>query len=356
MSIDVAVIGCGYWGQKLIRYFDAVESLNLVAVYDLLAERSEAIQQDYPQVTIRTNIESVMKDSTIDAIAIATPISTHYLLAKKGLLNDKHIFVEKPMAMRGEEVRELFDLSRDMGKVLMADDTCLYNGKILAIRELIDREEIGDIYYFDAVRVSLNELKPMERSTGFYPDASVVWDLAPRDVALMAYLVDSPPRKVSATGSSPIGYSSERLPVVAWCHVVFENGVSGHLHVSWIAPEEMKRMVVAGSKKMIVYDDLNVERPITLYGKGVEWFSPSLLDEPDYVQLREGEIQSIKWDDKDPLHVAVNHFRDCILEGREPLSSASFAHPVVTILEAAEQSISLDGEPIEIQTMSAVRG
>ncbi len=356
MSIDVAVIGCGYWGQKLIRNFDAADSLNLVAVCDVMSNRAEAIQKDYPQVAVRTDIESVMRDSTIDAIAVATPVSTHYLLTKKGLLNDKHVFVEKPMAMQSEEVRELLDLSREMGKVLMVDDTFLYNGKILAIKKLIERGEIGVIYYIDAVRVNLNELESMGRSTGFYPDASVVWDLAPHDVAIMTWFADSPPQTVAATGSSPIAYCSEALPIIAWCHVLFENGISGHFHVSWLAPEPMKRMVIAGSQKMIVYDDLSVDQPVTLYDKGIELFPPSPLNEPKHVHYREGENQAIPWDEKEPLRVAVNHFRDCILEGREPLSNASFAHRVVTILEAAEQSISLGGEPIEVHSLSPVRG
>jgi predicted dehydrogenase len=355
MSIDVAVIGCGYWGNNLIRNFEAADSLNLVAVCDVMRERVEEIQKEYPQVLISTDFETVMTDRTIDAIAIATPISTHFLLAKKTLLNNKHVFLEKPMAMKSEEARELLDLSKEMNKVVMLDDTFLYSGKVMAIKEIVKSGELGDIFSIDAVRVNLNELRGMERSTGFYPDASVIWDLAPHDVAIMTSLVDAEPVRVSAYGSSPVAYCPEPLPVMAWCSIMFDNGVMGHFHVNWLAPEQMKRMVIIGSRKMLVYDDLNQEQPVVLYDKGVELFPPTTTNEPKLVRYREGDTQDVSWDRKEPLRRAVEQFRDAILEGKEPFSGPQFAMKVVTVLEATEQSISKNGEPVEIGSYSFVK-
>jgi len=354
MSIDVAVIGCGYWGRNLIRNFEAADSLNLVAVCDVMQERVEEIQKEYPQVLISTDLETVMSDRTIDAVAIATPISTHFLLARKTLLNNKHVYLEKPMAMKSDEARELLDLSKEMNKVIMLDDTFLYSGKVMAIKEIVKNGELGEIFSIDAVRVNLNELKGMERSTGFYPDASVIWDLAPHDVAIMMSLVDSEPVRVSAHGSTPVPYCPDPLPAMAWCSIIYDNGVIGHFHVSWLAPEQMKRMVIVGSKKMLVYDDINQEQPVVLYDKGVELFPPTSTSEPKLVRYREGETRDVSWDRKEPLRRAVEQFRDAILEGKEPFSGPLFAMKVVTVLEAAERSIAMNGEPVEIRSYSSV--
>jgi len=239
-------------------------------------------------------------------------------------------------------------------KVLMVDDTILFDGKVLAIKELLDKNEIGDLYYIDAVRANLNDLESMGRSTGFYPDASVIWDLAPHDVAMMTFLVDAYPVRVVANGANSIEYCPDSRTIVAWFSVTFDNGVIGHFHVNWLAPERMERMVIAGSDKMIVYNGLNHDQPITLYDKGVELFPISTPDEPRLVRYREGETKVISWNTRDPVRVMVEHFRNCILEGREPVSNASFAHRVVTILEAAERSISLSGEPVEVDSYSTV--
>jgi predicted dehydrogenase len=354
MSIDIAVIGCGYRGRKLIQNFEAVESLNLVKVYDILEDRMEEIQKEYLQVMIAKNYKSVLKDPTIDAITIATPVSTHYQLVKESLLSNKHVLVEKPLTMRSEEARELIDISQEKGKVLMVDDTVLFNGKVLAIKGLLDKNEIGELYYIDAVRANLNNLKPMDMSTGFYPDTGVVWDLAPHDVAMMAFLIDAYPIRVVANGVNSIEYCSDNRTIVAWFSVTFDNGIIGHFHVNWLAPEQMERIVIAGSDKMIVYDDLNPDRPITLYDKGVDLLPVSTPDEPMLVRYREGETKNISWDTRDPIQGMVEHFRNCILEGREPVSNASFAHRVVTILEATERSISLRGEPVEANMYSDV--
>ncbi len=354
MSIDVAVIGCGYWGPKLIRNFDADERLNLAAVCDTMEERLSGTRRIYPQVRTSTDLKSIIEDSTIDALVIATPISTHYTLAREALLAGKHVFVEKPLAMRISEVRELMLLSREVGRVLMVDDTFLYNGKAAAVKALIDRGELGEIYYMDAVRVNLGELKPMGRSTGFYPDAGVLWDLAPHDVAMMTWFVDAEPARVVATGAGPIAYCPGQRPIMAWGSIVFDNGVIGHFHVNWLAPEQQKRMSIVGSDRMIVYDDVNEECPVSLYDKGVELLPGISEEEPNIVRYREGKKSSVPWDEREPLRVAVEHFRDSILEGHEPLSGAAFSMKVVGCLEAAEQSIAVGGEPVEIHSLTAV--
>ncbi len=356
MSIDAAVVGCGYWGRNLVRNFDATSAINLVAVCDVMSDRVEAIGKEYPQVVTSTDCDAVLDDPSIDAVAIATPISTHHLIARKALLAGKHVFVEKPLAMQSEDVRELILISQEMGKLLMVDDIFLYNGRVRAVKELVDRNELGDIYYVDAVRVNLNDLKGMGRSTGFYSDASVVWDLAPHDVAMMISFVDAEPVRVAAMGRSPFIYCAEDFPAMAWASITFENGVVGHIHVNWLAPEQLKRMVIAGSKKMVVYDDLNHDQPITLYDKGVDLFPQSTSREPKLVRYREGETKSVPWDDTESLRVAVRHFRNSILEGREPLTGASFALKVVGVLEAIERSISMEGEPVDVKLYSTVRG
>jgi predicted dehydrogenase len=338
----------------LIRNFDSVDSLNLVAVCDVMEERLSNIRIHYPQVETSTDVELVMENPTIDAVAIATPISTHYLMAKRALLSGKHVFLEKPLATRGRDALELVYLAEETGRVLMVDDTFLYNGKVGAIKDLMERKELGDLFYIDAIRVNLNDLNGMGRSTGFYPDASVLWDLAPHDVAMMTYFAESEPLRVRATGACPVVYCPERWPIMSWGSVLFESGMVGHFHVNWLAPQQMKRLVVVGSRKMIVYDDLNAEEPVILYDKGVEVYPMPTPYEPSPVRYREGGRRPVSWDESEPLRVAVEHFRNSILAGKEPVSNPSFALRVVRILEAAERSISKEGEAVEIQPLSKV--
>src|ERR1700674_315607 len=255
--IGVAVIGYGYWGPNLVRNFWELPGVRLVSVCDVRTDRLAGVQARYPAVEITGDLSAVLNDPRVDAVAIATPVSTHFDLALRALQAGKHVFVEKPITATTEQALRLVDESERRRLVMAVDHTFVYTGAVRKMLELVDGGGIGDVYYYDSVRVNLGL---------FQHDVSVIWDLAVHDLAIMDYVLPSLPVAVSATGVSHVAGEPENI---AYLNLFFENNLIAHINVNWLAPVKIRRTLVGGSRKMIVYDDLEPSEKVKVYDKGI---------------------------------------------------------------------------------------
>jgi predicted dehydrogenase len=328
--VNIGLIGCGYWGPNLIRNFSKERGCRIQAIADQRPDRLEAVRHLNPAVCSTTSARELVESDAIDAIVIATPISTHYELAKASLQNGKHVFVEKPLTRTTEQARELITLARQNRKVLMVDHTFIYSGAVRKMREIIDSGDLGEIYYYDSVRLNLGL---------FQPDVNVLWDLAPHDFSLLTYLLNKNPVRVTASGSSPVRWKGWKRESIAYVTVELHDSTMAHFHLNWLSPVKLRRTLIGGSRKMIVYDHLDAENQVKIFDKGVDL----LQDEERYkvlVQYRTGDLLVPKVDQTEPLEIACKHFIDCIQKGETPLTDGNAGLRVVELLEAAERSIS----------------
>lgn len=338
--MNIAVIGYGYWGPNLVRNFSWLEGCNVKYVCDLSEERLAKVQPMFPNVQkVTTDLNEVLNDPEVDAVAVATPTSGHYPIAKAALEAGKHVLVEKPMTETYAQGKELVELAKEKGLVLMTDHTFVYTGAVKKIKELIDQDEIGDVLYFDSVRVNLGL---------FQNDVNVIWDLAPHDLSIMGHVIDKRPVAVSAQG---MAHMKDQPENIAYLTVFYDDQTIAHVHVNWLSPIKVRQVMIAGSKKMIVWDDnLNVEK-IKVYDSGVH-----LQDSKDevyksLVQYRTGDMYAPKLENVEALKVECQHFLDCIEQGKEPMTSGEFGLEIVGILEASERSIKNKGEIINLDSL-----
>lgn len=330
--INVAVVGCGYWGPNLVRNINAVGNAKLSVVCDLQEQRLTAIKKLYPHLATTNSFSSVLQDPSIHAVILATPMSTHYKLGKMVLEAGKHLFVEKPLAGSSAEAQELILLASQRQKILMVGHTFEYSAPVNKIKDIITSGELGDIYYLDSYRVNLGL---------FQPDLSVIWDLAPHDVSIILYMVNSKPVSVNAQGQS---YVNGHVEDVANITIKFENNVMAHVIVSWIAPCKLRRTTIVGTKKMIVYDDLEPEEKVKVYDRGVTFTHEEVAQ--SQVIYRTGDINSPNIPNTEPLKVEMEHFVDCIINNKLPRSNGTVGLNVVRILEAAQESIRKKGQEV----------
>lgn len=338
MCIKVGVIGCGYWGPNLIRNFHKIEGCEMSIAADLDAKRRNFIQSSYPTVEVTRNADELFENPDIDAVAIATPISTHYDLAKKALKEGKHVLVEKPMTATPAQGEELIQLAEDRERTLMVDHTFIYCGPVRKIRELIDQGELGDIYYFDSVRVNLGL---------FQHDVNVVWDLAPHDFSIMDHLLEKEPATVSAIGANHIDYSKKELENIAYVTVDFGDQVIAHFHLNWLTPVKVRRTLIGGSKKMVVYNHLEPDNQVKIFDKGVEVETKEDVHET-LVQYRTGDMYAPKIDQTEPLEVMCSHFIDCIQTGKKPITDGEAGLQVVKLLESCDRSMENRGGRVKV--------
>ncbi len=336
--IKVAVIGCGYWGPNLVRNFYKSKDCKIVAVADLDTKRLDYIRKLFPSLETTTDTLRLLHHQDIDAIVVATPVSTHYDLAKEALLADKHVLVSKPLTQTSTEAEQLIALAEKHHRVLMVDHTFIYTGAARKIRELIDQGELGDIYYFDSVRVNLGL---------FQSDVNVVWDLGPHDFSIMDYVLSAEPISISAVGINAIPYSDNGHESVAYVTVRLRTGVIAHLHLSWLSPVKIRQTLISGSRRMIVYDHLDYNHQVKIYDKGVEICSTQDRYQA-IVQYRTGDMYSPKVDQTEPLEIECQQFVDCCLGNVEPISNGHSGLRVVRLLEAAQQSMKRGGEVISL--------
>ncbi len=331
--IRVGIIGCGYWGPNLIRNFAKVEQCQVVAAADLDLIKLEYVQRLYPYLRTTTSADKLLRSEEVDAVVIATPISTHHPMARQAFECGKHVFVEKPLAASVSEAEDLIDRAAAAGRVLMVDHTFVYTGAVRKIREVVEAGELGEIYYYDAVRVNLGL---------FQHDVNVLWDLAPHDFSIMAHLIDKDPVRVSAVGASPIRRSTWSMESIAYVTVEFGDGTLAHFHVNWLSPVKVRRTLIGGSRRIIIYDHLDQDNQVKIFDKGVD-----ILDQADryhaLVQYRTGDMLAPKVDQTEALEVACRHFIDCILTHRQPLTDGRAGLRVVQLLAAAQQSLDARG-------------
>jgi predicted dehydrogenase len=333
--IRLGIIGYGYWGPNLVRNFIEVPGSQVIAVSDLRQERLALVKARYPSIKTTTDHRDLILDPMIDAIVIATPVSTHFNLALQALQAGKHVLVEKPMAVTSEESNRLVEEAEHYQRVLMVDHTFVYTGAVRKMRELVERDELGDIYYYDSVRVNLGL---------FQHDVNVIWDLAVHDLSIMDFVLGVFPIAVSATGTNHLPGQPQN---VAYVTLFFEGNLIAHLHVNWLSPVKVRRTLVGGSQKMIVYDDLDPSERIKVYDKGIV-----LNQNPEsiyrmLISYRTGDMWAPQLDITEALQVEALHFLRCIEQGEKPITDGKAGLRVVRILEAATQSMLEWGRPVK---------
>jgi predicted dehydrogenase len=334
--IRVGVIGYGYWGPNLVRNFMEAPGSTVVAVCDLLPERLVQLRHRYPSLRTVNDSKEICDATDVDAVVIATPVSSHFDLAMCALRAGKHVLVEKPLAASSELGQRLIDEAAKRNLVLMVDHTFIYTGAVRKIREVIASNALGDIYYYDAVRVNLGL---------FQHDVNVVWDLAIHDLSIMDYVLPSRALAVSATGMSNIPGQPEN---VAYITLFFSNPQIAHVHVNWLTPVKVRHTLIGGSEKMILYDDLEPSEKVKIYDKGITVSqSPEAVYEL-LVSYRSGDMWAPRLETTEALHTEALHFIDCIENKLRPESDGQAGLRLVKIVEAAERSLRTRGQLVEI--------
>jgi predicted dehydrogenase len=338
--INIGVIGYGYWGPNLVRNFNNLSTVRVKTVSDLNLEALTRVKTRYPTIDVTTDCQTIFADPEIDAVAIATPVSTHFSLALAALRAGKHVLVEKPITTTSAEAKRLIEEAQRRRRVLMVDHTFVYTGAVRKMAELLTRQVLGHLYYYDAVRVNLGL---------FQHDVNVLWDLAVHDLSIMDYILPFKPYGVSATGMSHIRGRPENI---AYLTLFFENNLIAHLHVNWLAPVKVRRTLIGGGQKMILFDDLDPSEKIKVYDKGITLHSH--LPETRYDQLigyRTGDMWAPKLDLTEALHTELAHFIDCIHSGDRPITDGEAGLRVVKILEAATHSLENQGRFIDLSPL-----
>lgn len=325
-ALNIGVIGYGYWGPKLVRNFQEIPTTRVTMVADLDTARLTQARRAYPDIAVtRDYLELLASD--VDAVAVATPVSTHFPIGRDCLHYGKHVLIEKPLVRNRAEGQALVDLAAERGLVLMVGHTFEYNPAVEVLKEIVASGEIGRVYYAHASRTNLGI---------FQKDINVLWDLAPHDISILLYVLGLEPLNVSACGEA---YVQPGIHDVARLTLNFPGQVQAHIHVSWLDPCKVRRMTIVGDKKMVVYDDVEMLEKIKIYDKGVE--TPDYTDNYGEFQLsyRYGNIIIPCIPFHEPLKVECTHFADCILHGRRPRSDGEVGFKIVKILESAEKSL-----------------
>lgn len=335
--IKIGLIGYGYWGPNLARNFYNNPDFELSAICDFSPDRLQAAGSLYPQAKALSQVEEIFDDKQLDAIAIATPVSTHFDLAKKAFLSGKHVWLEKPMTEKVEQAEELIELAEKKNKVLLVDHTFVYTGAVRKIKDLINKGELGGLIYYDSTRANLGL---------FQQDVDVIWDLAPHDISIMDYLMPFKKLAISATGSHFYG---KHIVPKAVLTVYMENNIVAHINVSWVSPVKIRNTFIAGTSKMVLYDDNHPSEKIKIYDKGVDLYETKEKLYHLKVQYRVGDMYAPKLEDHEALAFETIHFADCILNGEKPLTDGRAGLEVVKVLVASKESLAKNGAPVEIE-------
>jgi predicted dehydrogenase len=338
--IKIGVVGAGYWGSNLIRNIHDLNECTLDTVCDIDSERLNIFKKRYPGLEVTQEYADVVKDDDIEAVVIATNVNTHHKLAKQAIANGKHVFVEKPMADTSEKAEELVNFAEQKKVVLMTGHTFLYSPPVMKIKDILNNNGIGDVYYISSSRVNLG----IHQS-----DVSVIFDLAPHDFSILTYWLDEVPSKVSCVGYD---YIQKGIPDVAFINLIFESGVVAHVEVSWLAPSKLRRTTIVGEKKMILYDDTQSMEKVKIFDEGVDVMKPESFGEYQ-LSYRVGDIVAPRIDSSEPLATEIAHFCDCIKTGEKPRSDGVNGLEVVKMLEAAEKSLFNSGGLVEVGGNSA---
>lgn len=335
--INTGIIGFGYWGPNIVRNFHAHPEINVIKVSDSSAARIKALERSYPDIEASLNADNILTDPNIELVGIITSTSSHYQLAKKALENDKHIFVEKPFTSSTAEAEELIELAYKKNLLIMVDHTFLFTGAVMKMKELVEKGELGNLYYYDSVRVNLGL---------FQYDANVIWDLAPHDLSIMHFInPEFKPLSVNTVGVDHIGRGYENT---AYLTVRGEGNFIGHFHCNWLSPVKVRKTLVAGDRKMLVWDDLEADEKIKVYNKKVE----EIADKSEFYKLQmkyhNGDILVPLVEHIEALKLETQHLVDCLKNGVKPINGGQQGLEVVRILEASSKSLQQGGKEIKL--------
>ncbi|OPY67914.1 MAG: putative oxidoreductase YdgJ [Syntrophorhabdaceae bacterium PtaU1.Bin034] len=332
--IRIGVIGYGYWGPNIVRNFNSIEGGRVVSICDVNPESQRRAQKLFPGTEITEDCRKVVSSPDVDAVAVVTPVSSHFELAKMALENGKHIFVEKPFTSTVRQAEILTELADKKNLAIMVDHTFLFTGAVRKIKQVIEDDTLGSLYYFDSIRVNLGL---------FQHDVNVVWDLAPHDLSIMDYLIDKNPVGLVATGESHINGFED----VAYLTIYFSDRMIAHLNVNWLSPVKVRTTLIGGGKKMLVWNDLDVDEKIKIYDKGVEVDNTEGIYDL-LVSYRSGDMWVPRVDQIEALKVESQYFVDCIKNGTRPINDGLAGLRVVKMLEAADKSLRSRGELVEL--------
>jgi len=334
--IYIGIIGYGYWGPNVARNFNACKGANLVSICDLNRKRLDLAKSTYPFIKRYSDPKDLINSDDIDVVAVVTPVFTHYKLAKLALESGKHIFVEKPFTSNVAQAEELIELADKKNLKIMVDHTFLFTGTVRKMREIIESEELGSLFFYDSVRVNLGL---------FQHDINVIWDLAPHDFSIMNYLIDKNPSAVSASGR---GHFENGLEDVAYIVVHFDNdGFIAHFHLNWLSPVKIRKTLISGNKKMMVWDDLSSDEKVKVYDKGVDIKNTEGIHNL-LVSYRSGDMHVPKVDNTEALKLEVDYLVECIEKNIKPFNDGEAGLLVVNMLQAADKSLKNDGKKIRL--------
>src|SRR5436309_14453544 len=336
--IRLGVIGYGYWGPNIVRNLRTVEGCELAAVCDRSPAALKRVAEAYPDLAITTDPSELMLSPKIDAIAVATPVCTHFELAKTALQNGKHVFVEKPFTSTTQQAAELIELAERKNLRIMVDHTFLFTGAVRKIRQLIDEGVLGDLYYYDSTRVNLGL---------FQHDVSVVWDLAPHDLSIVDYLIQEKPEAVVATGEAHLN----GLVDVAFITVYFPRNMIAHINVNWLSPVKVRTTLIGGEKRMLVWNDLEADEKLKIYDKGVAVNGNGHGKQGLYellVSYRSGDMWAPRVEQTEALKVELSYFVDCVRMNQTPINDGVAGLRVVQLLEAADRSLKERGRTVTL--------
>ncbi len=337
--INVGIIGFGYWGPNVARNFNSSPRARLKAICDKRNSRLALASSHYPFIKTYNSPDELIKDPEIDLIAVVTPVSDHYELTKKALLNRKHVFVEKPFTSSSQQAEELIELAQRFNLKIMVDHTFLFTGAVQKMKELIDGGELGQVLFYDSIRVNLGL---------FQRDVNVVWDLAPHDFSIMNYLLKDKPTAVSAQGVSHYNGDFED---VAYITVYFDNShLIAHFHVNWLSPVKVRRTIISGNRKMLLWDDIPSDEKIKVYDRGVE-LKIQTTEEKEHEMLisyRIGDVYIPQLDNTEALKKEIEYLLDCLENNQEPINNGQAGLLVVRLLESANKSISQRGQVVKL--------
>lgn len=339
--IGIGVIGYGYWGPNVARNLNECAGARVVAISDPDEGSLRRAEQAFPSARMERNYRSLLTAPDIDAVAIVTPVSSHFEIAQEALLNGKHIFIEKPFTASAVQAEQLIELAEKKRLQIMVDHTFLFTGAVTKIKELIDDGVLGDLYYFDSIRVNLGL---------FQRDVNVVWDLAPHDLSIMDHLINKDPTAVMATG---VAHFQNHLEDVAYITIYFPDNVIAHLNVNWLSPVKIRTTLIGGQKKMLVWNDLVSDEKIRVYDKGVEGLEGLEAESKEMaygrrVSYRSGDMWAPRVNQVEALKGEAAYFIDCINNNFTPKNDGRAGLRVVRMLEAIVKSLKLGGTLVRL--------
>jgi predicted dehydrogenase len=333
-TIRVGVIGYGYWGPQIVRNFSGIDGCKVVSVCDNSPEALRRLRQAYTDIEVTSDAASILCSPLLDAVAVVTPVWTHFELAKAALQNGKHVFVEKPFTSSVAQAEELIELAEKKKRLIMVDHTFLFTGAVKKIRQLVDEGALGELYYYDSTRVNLGL---------FQHDINVVWDLAPHDLSIMDYLIRQDPEAIVATGEKHLN----GLEDVAYITIYFKQSVIAHINVNWLSPVKVRTTLIGGEKRMLLWNDLEADEKVKVYDKGVTVKNGESVRQL-LVSYRSGDMWAPKVEQTEALRKESSYFVECISKGERPFNDGVAGLRVVQMLEAADKSLKARGRMVRL--------